>query len=259
MHASAVSKNTLFATLVAVLCAVTLTLVIPSAVRADTGDPEVEVQFLVDGEQGSGFLLVTGTLPESDDLPAVRRLPLPEGAELCWAGELAVGGPEGDIQRLPSLVEGEGGLAVEFSLETTRVGQYDALYLPTIVTGNERQVILRWVQSTPAAGLRVSVRMPAGADVISMDPLPVGDPAVNRLGETLYALPGFEADLGEVVQVSVDFTQGSLLDTGSSGSVPSTLAVLGAVVLVLLVVLVLVVRSHTARRASEGDPVETLD
>lgn len=232
---------------------------VPSTALSDAGAPDVEVQFLVDGEQGHGFLLVTGTLPEDVELPATLTLPVPGGAELWWAGELTGGGAEEDIQRQVSLVDGEGGLVVEFSLETTRVGQYDALYLPSIVVGDERQAVLEWVQSAPVATLRFAVRMPAGMEVLSMDPLPVGDPATNRLGETLYALPGMEVELGQVVAVSVDFRRESLLDTGFSWTTSNTLAVLGLAVVILLLVVGLLARRQNARRPLEDGPAETDD
>lgn len=225
--------------------------------QAGPSDPVVEVQLLVDGEQGNSFLLVTGTLPPEVQLPATLSLPAPDGAELWWAGELTGSGAESDISREVTVVAGEGGSVVEFTLETTRTGQYDALYLPTDTSGGDRTALLDWIQSSPASRLVFSVVFPAGAQDVSIDPDPASGPATNAVGDTLYVLPQVtnpEPGSRHVVQASYS-TQGARGGGGSGGS-GGTIFVLAVIAVVLAVILVLVVRSQSSSRVIEDEPLD---
>jgi hypothetical protein len=240
------------ATALAVLATAVIALALAAGpVFAAEDAPQVEVQFLVDGEQGNGFLLVNGVLPEDVSLPATLTLPVPDGASIWWAGELSGTGAESDIEREYVVADGEGGLTVSFSLETTHTGQYDALYLPTSVLQDERTAILQWVQSSPASRLLFSVRLPPGADDASIDPMPASGPATNRIGESLYILPDVpEPEVGEVFEVEATYRSGSLLDTGSQG--PDVVVVLAVLAAFLVIVVILIVRAQSRARVVAG-------
>jgi hypothetical protein len=211
-------------------------------------DPVIEVQFLVDGDGGNGVLLVTGELPVDEPLPAVLRLPLPDGASVTWSGELTGGGPETDVARDFTVVEGQGGSYVEFTLKDSRIGQYDALYLPTTIVGDERQAVLAWVQASAATDLVFSVRMPAGAADVEIVPMPASGPATNDIGETLYILPALQPASGEQAVVEITYRAGSLLEDYRSGDGSSLIVILGVAVAVLVIALGLVVRSQARNR-----------
>lgn len=233
-----------FKTLVVlVVGALLLSAVGPAPAFAQEPVPEVEVQFLVDGEQGNGFLIVTGTLPEDVSLPATLTLPVPEGASPTWIGEILNQGPENDIQREPVPVQTDHGLALSFSLEVTRTGQYEAIYLPTTVLESTREAVLEWTQTTPASVLVFSVRMPPGAQDVSIDPMPASGPARNDLGETLYILPSIESpEPGSSYVVEARYTPGSLLQDYQQSGVNTVLLLLGALVVILGAVLFVVLR-----------------
>ena len=221
-------------------CAVAQT---PELLSTEALDPEIDVQFWVDADRGTGFLLVVSAWAEDLELPATVRMPLPEGAELDWVGEITGLGVESDIPREFLVVDGDGGSAIELTLETTRTAQYEARYLPTEVDGDRRAAILAWDQSSPASRVLFSVRMPAGAEDISIEPLPVGEPMSNRRGETLYALTPQEIATGESLEVRVDYRQGSLLDAGTSDTtVTTTVVIIGVAISILVLALGIILR-----------------
>ena len=231
----------------------------PELISEAGPEPQIEIQFWVDAEASSGFLLVASSWPEDLELPATVLMPLPEGAQPDWVGEITGLGVQTDIRREFAVVPAEGGSAIELTLETTRTAQYEARYLPTETDGNERTAILTWIQSSPASRTLFSVRMPADAEDVSIDPLPVGEPVSNRLGETLYALTPQVIETGDTLEVRVEYTRGSLLEADSSDTTVTTVIIIGIIVSILVLALGIVLRRQGMTPvATENDAEEEL-
>lgn len=237
------------------VCALALATPLAAWAQSEDSAPDVEAQFFVDGEGDGGFLIVVGTLPEDVPLPATLRLPLPAGTQVWWSGEIVGGGPQNDIPRENKIVEVDGGQAVEFSLEETRVGQYEGPHLPTVVSGGRRTAKLDWIQTVPASSLQLSVRLPAGAQNVEIKPAPAGVPARNDSGESLYLLPEIAPETGSQTLLEVSYETGSLTapDTGKGG--PSTLTVLVIAVAFFVVALVFLLKRQRAAAVYEYDEV----
>ncbi|MDF1542630.1 MAG: hypothetical protein RQ731_00145 [Anaerosomatales bacterium] len=180
-----------------------------------TGTP-VEVQVWPGGELGSTLFIVTGHIPEGTPLPAMVRLPLPAGSEVVWSGEI-LGGPVGeDPQREHTIVEATGGQALEMTAESTRTVQYEAVGPALSVIDGMTTSVFEWVQTVPTGDVVFSVRIPASAGSVEIDPMPVGSPRTNDAGERLYTLRPAVLSEGQSFTVTAAF--GPPGAGGSNGS-----------------------------------------
>ncbi len=217
----------------------------PVALDATT----IQIQLGMEAASGSNYLIVGGTLPTDTPLPATVRLPLPEGAEVVWAGEIVGSTPAGDIERPYTIVDGQGGRAIEFTLDTYRSFQYDAAYGPVIPAGQfDISLLMSWRQTVASRDVSIGVRIPANATDIVIEPAPVGEPLRDAAtGDELYVLPGLTLGLGDKTSVSISYARGGALDSGSAGGSPIVLILVGLLVLAV-VALVFVWRAQARRR-----------
>ena len=148
----------------------------------------LEVQIWPGGEVGYTVFIVTGHIPDEAPLPATVRLPLPDGAEVVWSGEILGGNPAEDPAREYDVVDLAEGRALELTAESTRTVQYEAIGSPLAVVDGLTKSVFDWTQTVATGDVVFSVRVPASAGTVSIDPMPVGDPRVNQAGESLYTL-----------------------------------------------------------------------
>ena len=192
----------------------------------------------------SSLLLVSLKLPETVQLPARVRMPLPEGAKVTWSGEIKGSNAANDVQRPYTIVNGGGGRAIEFITQQSRDLQYEAdLPVPT-VAGSRVMTTLKWVQTTDALGVDAAVKTPAGATDVQIKPAPSEQPRTNTTGEALYTLPQQHPAAGAGFTIEVTFQQGAATSASatpvrSPGTSP-VLWVLGAVLLIVVAVVVYV-------------------
>lgn len=185
----------------------------------------------------SSLLVVSLKLPDTATLPARVRMPLPEGAQVTWAGEIIGTDATRDISRSFTIVDTSGGRAIEFIAEKARALQYEAdLPLPT-VAGGQVMATMKWVQTTDALGVNPAVKTPAGATAVQITPAPAEQPRTNSAGEALYTLPQQSPALGGGFTLQVAFKQG----IAGSASTTSTAQGAGPIPLYALVVILLVV------------------
>lgn len=220
-------------------------------------DATVEVQLWPEGEPGVSVVIAAVRLPESVQLPATVRIPVPPDAVVTWAGEISGGGVESDIQRTHKIVETEFGQAVEFTVEQTRTVQYDATYRVMDVSGDRYSVTMDWVQSVPSKDVAFGILVPAGVDEVEVSPDPPGTPARNMLGESLYSLTPLQLAPGESTSVSVSYRK--LVGATSTGStefplLPVLLAVFAVAVAALIFA---VLRSNASRVRLDADDHDT--
>lgn len=242
--------------LLAMLLLVCLLVPIGLASAADESPVyDVQIWFGADPSAPDRVVLIAGVeLPAGTPLPAKVRVPLPEGAEVTWAGEILGSDVSADIPRETTVVAGTGGAAVELTLERSRNAQVESLWMPVTARDGRLSASLRWVQTEPADSVEFSVRMPPGAAQVEIEPPPPGAPQENPGGERLYTLASKPLKPGEAHVIVVSYAQGadgSQAAPGGPLSRDTLVAVLGGVVLLLAVMAGVILRRERVR-ASEG-------
>lgn len=212
-----------------------------------------EVQIIPESYPGFVEIVVAVELPTSTPLPTVVRLPLPDGAEVTWSGEIMGGDPENDTVRAHRLVPGSAeGTSVEFTLENTRTAQYEAVHVPIAINDGLVSADVSWHQSEPAGGVEFTVRVPPGAFDVRTEPSFAGAPLANSAGEKLYKLPLVEVAAGDTTTVVVSYRRGgedpAETAVGTGLGRLELAGLLGALGVAALVVLALVLRRQ--RRSS---------
>lgn len=247
---SAILRFHLWPIAAAMLC-VAAAAVSPPTAHAQTvslSDAPMEVQIWPGGEQGYTLFIVTGHLPEGTQLPAVVRLPLPQGAEVVWSGEILGGPVEADPVRQYSVVEGIGGPAIEMTAEETLTVQYEAIGAPLSVSNGLITSEFNWVQSVEAGEIAFAVRIPPSAVVVRIVPESPGPPVTNESGERLYALTPVVLPEGTPYSITIGYGP----EGAGEGSGPPLLVWLGLLLAVAVFVLVLVAVRERGRAAASG-------
>lgn len=231
---------------VALSASVVLLAIMPALALAEPvalGDDPLEVQIWPGGQPGSTLLIVTGHIPQGAALPATVRLPLPDGTEVVWAGEILGGPVAEDPARAWIVVDAGGGRALELTAEATRTVQYEAVAGPLTTAGGATTSVFVWSQSVDTGDVVFSVRVPAGVGEVSIDPMPVGDPLVNEAGESLYTLSPVMLTAGDSFTVTT--TYGSSSDeAGSVFDSPLLPVLLGVLAFAVLALVLAVARGR---------------
>jgi len=229
------------------VAALMVALLIPVPAFAAVENGTVEVQIWPDGQPGYTLLIVTMELAEDVELPADVALPLPDGAQVIWAGEIMGGGPESDIQVTPEIVDGEAGPAVKMTLQTARTAQYEAVYTPLVENGDEISTSLDWFQSVPSESVFFSVRIPPNTGTVRMTPPESGIPQTNEFGERLFTVAPLAIPVGEHFTVDVSYDLVSLVTSGDGddGS-DMLLPILGGALVIVVAVLLIVMQQQRA-------------
>lgn len=239
-----------------VLLALVLAAVLPAGAVAAPEAPQgqLDVQLWMDADPGKAIAIVSISLPEQAKLPALVRIPIPTGTTIDWSGEIAGTDASGDVPHEAQVKQGGGGSYAEFTVEKSRRAQIEVSGIAQQSDAVGTSAKLEWVQSVPATVVAFSVRLPAGAKTVEIDPVPAGEPARNEQGETLYTLPSQELEVGEKTAISVTYGTGA---TTGGAPAPSTLqagtvvGVLAAILAVAFVVLLVVLQRRPGRRDSE--------
>jgi hypothetical protein len=203
----------------------------------------LEVQIWPGGEVGYTVFIVTGHIPDDAALPATVRLPLPDGAEVVWSGEILGGSPAEDPAREYDVIDLPEGRALELTAESTRTIQYEAIGSPLAVVDGLTTSVFDWMQTVATGDVVFSVRVPATAGTVSIDPMPVGDPRVNQAGESLYTLRPAVLGVGDPFTVTTAY--GPADAAGSEGSdFPLIPVLLGLLALALIALVLALARSR---------------
>lgn len=215
-------------------------------------DANVEIQLWMGAGPSQAVAIVSVLLPESQALPAKVRLPLLEGMQVDWAGEVSGGDPASDPPRQFEVVDGpKGGRYAEFVVEQYRMAQIDLSAVPHTEEGDRVSASFDFVEPLGTAGTIFSVRLPAIASDVDISPKPSEKPNTNELGESLYTLKVTKLAAGEKATVDVAYTADmGKLDGASGGDtfgiVIGVLAGIAVVALVLVVVMLMRQRGGTA-------------
>lgn len=240
-----------------VLLALVLAAVLPAGAVAapDAPQGQLDVQLWMDADPGKAIAIVSIRLPEQAELPALVRIPIPTGTTIDWSGEIAGTDASGDVQREAQVKQSDGGSYAQFTVEKSRRAQIEVSGIAQQSDAVGTGARLEWVQSVPATAVAFSVRLPAGAKTVEIDPAPAGEPARNELGETLYTLPSQQLEVGEKTAIAVKYGTGVQTGGASAPSTPqagTVVGVLAAILAVAFVALLVVLQRRPGRRDS-GD------
>lgn len=215
---------------------------------------QTEVQLWPGALPGQLVVIVTVSLDDSVELPATVRVPVPDGMNIDWAGEiLPEGDPADDPQREYTLEQGSGGQYAQMEVSESTQAQVEFSGTPLTVNGSEYSAALRYVQTVPTSVVGFSVRLPAGASSVRIDPAAPREPDRNEIGETLYTLPSFELAPGDAQSVSVAYSVGG---SSQAGGGTDTATIIGVLVALLAGAIVLLLFVMGRQRKTEQPPTE---
>lgn len=218
----------------------------------------LDTQVWPGGEMGQTVVICSVNLPQGTKLPATVRIPIPDGGEAVWVGEIVGANVNTDPQRAFLTKQGTGGKYIEFEMSQSLQGQVELVGWPLTAESGRIKTAVTWVQSVPSSGTAFSARVPAGVTKVEVDPRPTDDPEKNLDGEALYPLPALQMKPGEKQEISVSYAAQTTADPAGPFAdqplMPWLLGALGVAVLALLAVLA-VGRS----RRPVGDEEQTLE
>lgn len=201
---------------------------------------------------GKTVVVVGLTLPETATLPARVQIPLPAGATVDWVGEIIGPTPDKDIPRQYKRLTGTGGDYIEFTMETTRVAQYEAAYKAPANDNGVLRSTLDWVQSVPARTLFLAARASTRMSDVHITPAPEqAAPEFNEANERLYLVKSITSPkVGTAVAFTVDYRTGVAEgQAGGQGNTSTVLVIAGVLLGMAVLVLIVVWRGQARRRA----------
>jgi len=203
--------------------------------------PEMDVQVWAAAQPGQALVIVGATLATDTPLPATVQLPVVQGTSVDWAGEIGDSSGQ-DAQRDFALRQGAGGQYVEFEVSQSRNAQIELSGIPLTTADGSYSATVNWVQTVPASVTTFSVRLPAGASAVTLDPTPAREPETNQAGETLYTLPSRELaeGAGQVLYLSYETPASGSSSAAAEGDSSPVLAILIVLLVVMTSVLALV-------------------
>lgn len=225
----------------------------------------IECQLLPEGDTTGAIIIVVAQIPDSATLPALVRLPLPAGATVLWAGEVVGTDVSNDIERTHTVSSANGGKYIEFTLEKSRIAQYEAKLTMPMKDATKVKMALDWVQSVASKDVQFSVRIPTAGEPLKSTPKAEGEPQANEIGESLYTLKKIALKPGEKKTIELEYGTG-LAPVEDSGLPTTTILMIvgGALVIAIAALMYVVSRQrgvgasttvvpgeHEARRSDE--------
>lgn len=244
---------------IAVLLSVGITVPAYAAEATQSPPPvavgDIEIQLWMAANPSEAVTIVSVAIPETVELPATVRLPLIEGTQVDWAGEISGGDPSTDPPRKFKIVDGpKGGRYAEFTVEQYRLAQIDLSPTPHVEQGDQVSASFAYVEPIGGSGVAFSVRLPAVASDVKITPEPSGKPRTNDIGESLHTLTPMTLEAGEKISVDVSYVVdlGKLDGDSNSDTFGVIIGVLAAMAVVMLVAVV-VLMGRQNRRTAETD------
>jgi len=210
---------------------------------------EYQVQYSPVGTTGNSQMIVNVILSDDTPLPAVVEVPIPAGAQVLWAGEILGGDPALDPARETSVTPVTGGQLVTFTLSEVRIAQVEADLARASIDGSRVSATMAWTNTAEPAPVLASIRLPADAGDVTIQPRPIGEPQFNDVGESLYTLPVRQMANGDVYEATVTYRTGIASERGDSSVL---LVVVGVLLVLAVVTLVVLVGRDRSRRARSG-------
>lgn len=222
-------------------------------VKASAGGP-IEVQ-VWPGQGGQTAVISAVVVDATVKLPVTVRIPVVPGTKVEWAGEILGGQASGDIQQQFKLVQGRGGQFAEFTLTKSHRGQIDAIGAPLKLTGDIASVSVEYVQSVDSTLTTIGARIPATVSKVKISPTPVGRPATNLEGESLYTLQPRTFKPGEKQKIEISYSTLPPVEPAPGSELNPVLIGLGIALTVAVIAMIVIVRRNAplVTEASEDD------
>ncbi len=190
------------------------------------------VDVTLHSEQSGGVMLVSGELPESATLPAEAELSVPAGSSLQWVGEILGGDPSADPELKYTKSTQDGSDVYRFTLTKSRTAQLEIVTSESAgFDGTNYTSSLKWSATQAVPEVRLSVRIPQGAQIVQPSPEAALQPGAS--GYSFYTKsvkdvkPGDQLDMAFSYQVAA--TPASNGAATSSGSTAQIVIILIAV------------------------------
>lgn len=133
--------------------------------------PWEKVDVTLHSEESGGMLLVSGELPQTASLPAEAELSVPAGSQIQWIGEILGGPPSADPELKYAKSTKDDVDLYRFTLTKSRVAQVEIPITDALVSdGTKYTASLKWTAAQAIPEVKVSVRVPPGAQVLQPSP-----------------------------------------------------------------------------------------
>lgn len=234
------------------LAVLSAALLLPTAaLAAGVSESEIDVQLWPAADPARVVVIVGERLPETTKLPVVVRVPVLDGMNVTWAGEISADG-QSDVERPYKIVDGAKGRYAELQLTNSRDAQIELGGSPLSFSKGISSTKITFTQSVPSSLTAFSVRIPPAATEVRISPTPAGKPATNSDGEALYTLPSKSLRPGDTAQLSLSYRPISSQQQEPAKDYPFLfLLVAGLVAAVLALVVVLLTRRKRVEEIEE--------
>ena len=233
------------------ILAVVLTLVLALAAPVTAGATTLEVMSLVitweSGVSDQPTLVVSGRLSDDTPLPAEMVLPVPEGANVLWAGEFLADTGQPNLQ-LPAEVETRDGLpVVVLRLTQSRIGLADMAFPSSRIPVQEFPDVYETVMDVrvpvEVANVYAAVAMPDGMERLSSsEPVTVSQ---EPDGYQYHSVERTDVSAGERIFLSMQVRETPIVSDQVNETVPWMVALVIAVIIGAAVVLIFVRKRNT--------------
>jgi len=221
-----------------------------SVFAGPTGWQRVDVTLQAD--QTGGVMLVSGELAKTAALPAQAELAVPKGSEIQWIGEILGGDPSADpaLKYTKSTVKDED--VYRFTLTKARIGQVEIpTPKPLIYDGTTYTPSLSWVSSQDVPEVKLSVRMPQGAQVTKA--AAGGSIVPGPTGYSFYVKTFSDVKAGDALDLTYSYTPpvagAAPTKAAADGSTVGTLALVAGILAAAFGVLLIRLKSRAANPA----------
>lgn len=222
--------------------------------------PWQRVDVILHAEQSGGVMLISGELPPGTKLPAEAELSVPAGSTLLWIGEI-LGGTTSEDPSLTYTTATVGASDVyRFMLTKALKAQVEVeAATPQVLDDGSFSSSLKWTSLTAVPEVGMSIRVPAGAEVITgtpgatLEPGESGAAYFTKIAEKVKA--GAKLDLSFTYSVSAVAPVAT--STPAGGSDTGTILIVLALLLVLAIVIIVAVWAKMRSRAVPDDETES--
>lgn len=203
-------------------------------------------------EQTGGTMLVSGELPRTTALPAQAELSVPAGSPIQWIGEILGGDPSADPTLKYTKTTVKDVDVYRFTLTKSRTAQIEIpTPKPLIYDGTTYTPFISWVSSQDVPEVKLSVRMPQGAQVTKVATGASTEPGPT--GYSYYSKVISDVKAGDELDLTFSYTPpvaGAVpTKAAASGSTVGTLALVVGVLAAAFGALVVKMKSRASNPA----------
>jgi|GEM_PF-1189581 hypothetical protein len=182
------------------------------------------VDVTLHSEQSGGVMLVSGELPEAVKLPAEVELSVPAGSSLQWVGEILGGDPSADPELKYTKSTVDGSDLYRFTLTKSRTAQLEIVTSEAAAfDGTNYTSGLKWSATQDVPEVRLSVRIPQGAQIVQPSPEAALQPGAS--GYSFYTKsfkdvkPGDQLDMAFSYKVAATPASTTATSSGSTAQI----------------------------------------